>query len=520
MNAWLILPIAWPLAAGALGLALSGSNTAQRLIAVIGAVGQLVAAVVLLLTVNAQGTQVLHMGSWPAPFGISLVADHFASFVLVAGSLAGCASVIFAALTVGRQRLTHGYFVLTNVLLAAVAGAFLTGDLFNLYVWFEVMLIASFVLLAMGPYPRQAAGATNYVALNLVASATFLVGAGVAYALTGTLNFADLALRLPLVESRPLVLILAALLIAAFASKAAAYPLSAWLPSSYHTPAPDVSALFAGLLTKVGVYALARSVTLFFPEDALVRNVVLGLAGLTMLVGVFGALAQFNMRRLLSFHIASQVGYMLMGLGLLTPLALAGTTFYMAQHMITKTALFLVAGVVERRTGTGYLKRLGGLYRTNLALTVVFALAALSLAGIPPFAGFVAKFTLVRAGTAVESWVIVGISIVVSLLTLMSMVKIWNEAFWKDRPEGEVEHDAARMHALPRSVPRWVVILPAGTLALASVAMGFAAGPLMEYAIAAGEELADRSVYIEAVLGEDAWADLETMTVEAMEASR
>ncbi|MCA9848021.1 MAG: Na+/H+ antiporter subunit D, partial [Dehalococcoidia bacterium] len=387
-------------------------------------------------------------------------------------------------------------------------GAFLTGDLFNLFVWFEVMLIASFVLLAVGRRPQQAAGATTYVTLNLVASATFLTAAGLAYALTGTLNFADLSGRLAAVEQRELVTALAILLLAAFGSKAAAYPLSAWLPASYHTPAPDVSPLFAGLLTKVGVYAVARSVTLFFPEEEAIRNVVLAGAGLTMVIGVLGALGQYDIRRLLSFHIVSQVGYMFMGVGLLTPLALAGTTYYMAQHMVTKTALFLVAGVIEERRGTGELKALGGLYRANLPLAIVFALAALSLAGIPPFAGFVAKFTLARAGMEVGSWPIVGVSLAVSLLTLLSMVKIWNEAFWKAPP---TEEDVATPLVVPAEEESLgsaatfyrgrAILLPAALLATVSVMMGLAAGPLFELALSAGEELSDPTHYVEAVLG-------------------
>jgi len=500
MNWWLALPIGWPFLTAFLGLAASGHERVQRTLAIVGAFGQLAAAVGLLIVVGREGIQVMEVGAWPAPFGITLVADRFSAFTLLAGATAATAATCYAAMTVGGRRTRLGYFSFSGILIAAVAGAFLTGDLFNLFVWFEVMLISSFVLLALGRRPDQAAGATTYVTLNLIASAMFLVGSGLAYALTGTLNFADLAVKLPDVPQRELVIALAILLLAAFASKSAAYPLSAWLPASYHTPAPDVTALFAGLLTKVGVYAVARSVTLLFPGEELVRDVVLFIAGLTMVVGVLGALAQYNMRRLLSFHIASQVGYMLMGIGLLTPLALAGTVFYMAQHMVTKTALFLVAGVIEMRRGTGDLRALGGLYRTQLPLAVIFALAALSLAGIPPFAGFVAKFTLARAGVEAESWVIVSVSLVVSLLTLLSMVKIWIEAFWKDAPGGDqVIVGPTGGEASPDRGP--MLLLPAAALALVSVTMGLAAGPLVEYALAAGEEMANPSVYIEAVLG-------------------
>jgi multicomponent Na+:H+ antiporter subunit D len=377
MNWWLVLPIALPFLGAVLGLAAFGRDRLQRALAIAGAVGQLVAAIGLLRAVATDGIQVMQLGNWAAPFGITIVADHFSALSLLAGSIAGGAAIVYAAMTVDRRRTRIGYFSYAGILTAAVAGAFLTGDLFNLFVWFEVMLIASFVLLAVGRRPQQASGATTYVTLNLIASATFLMGAGLAYALVGTLNFADLSVRLAEVEQRQLVAALAILLLAAFGSKAAAYPLSAWLPASYHTPSPDVSALFAGLLTKVGVYAVARSVTLFFPEERIIHDVILVGAGLTMTIGVLGALAQYDMRRLLSFHIASQVGYMFMGVGLLTPLALAGTTFYMAQHMVTKTSLFLVAGVIEERRGTGDLKALGGLYRTHLPLAIVFVLAAI-----------------------------------------------------------------------------------------------------------------------------------------------
>ncbi|MDA1010242.1 MAG: proton-conducting transporter membrane subunit [Chloroflexi bacterium] len=501
MNWWLVLPIAWPFLMAFLGLLAFGHERTQRLLAVTGAFGQLAAAIGLVVTVGSRGIQVMQVGDWPAPFGITLVADHFSAFTLLAGATASSAATAYAAMTVDVRRARLGYFSFAGILVAAVAGAFLTGDLFNLFVWFEVMLISSFVLLALGRRPEQAAGATTYVTLNLIASAMFLVGAGLAYALTGTLNFADLAQRLPEVEQRELVIALAILLLAAFGSKSAAYPLSAWLPASYHTPAPDVTALFAGLLTKVGVYAVARSVTLFFADESLILDVVLAGAGLTMVVGVLGALAQYDIRRLLSFHIASQVGYMLMGIGLFTPLALAGTAFYMAQHMVTKTALFLVAGVVETRRGTGDLHLLGGMYRTHLPLAMVFALAALSLAGVPPFAGFVAKFTLARAGVEAESWTIVAISLVVGLLTLLSMVKIWIEVFWKEPPEGAPTDDP---EPLPKSGPAYrggAILLPGAILALVSVGMGLFAGPLVDYAMTAGEELSNSAIYVDAVLG-------------------
>jgi len=489
-QAWLIAPVAIPLIAAVLGMLAPAIGRVRRGLGIAGAAGQLAAAAGLMILVGREGIQVIQLSNWEAPVGITLVADHFAALILVAGALASFAAVVFAAMTVDEERTAHGYFIFTNVLIAGVAGAFLTGDLFNLYVWFEVMLIASFVLLALGQGRLQAEGAVIYVMLNLIASAMFLTGAGLAYAITGSLNFADIAERIPSVEQQPLVLALGALLLVAFATKSAAFPLSAWLPASYHTPAPDVSALFAGLLTKVGVYAVARTVTLLMPDDEVIRTAVLALAGLTMVVGVLGALAQLEIRRLLSFHIASQVGYMLMGIGLMTPLALTGAIFYMAQHMITKTSLFLVAGAIEHRTGTGWLPSLGGLYRTRPGLAATFALAGLALAGIPPLAGFVAKYTLIRAAFEVEAWVLAGIAVTVSLFTLLSMAKIWTMAFWK-QPAVEI----------PWTGGGGALVLPAALLALASASMGFAAGPLVDYAMEAARTLVDTTAYREAVLG-------------------
>lgn len=491
--AWLLLAIAAPMIAGAAAIPFLGRHRVQVAAGVTGSLVQTIAAVMLLRQVAGGAYVVVQAGDWAAPFGISLVADQFAALVLVAGAVAGLAAIAFAALSVEVDRSRHGYFVFTNVLLAAVAAAFLTGDLFNLYVAFEVMLIASFVLLSLGHSRRQARGAAVYVTLNLIASAMFLTGAGLAYALTGTLNFADLAERVPQIENHALSLVLALLLLTAFITKSAAFPFAAWLPASYHTPGTDVSALFSGLLTKVGVYAVARTVTLLFPDDEVVRNTVLTVAGLTMVVGVLGALAQYELRRLLAFHISSQVGYMLMGIGLMSPIALAGATFYMMQHMVTKTSLFLVAGFIERGAGTGRLARLGGLYRRDPATAAVFLVAAFALAGIPPFAGFVAKFTLARAGIEAEAWLIVGVSLAVSLLTLLSMVKIWTEAFWKDEPS-----------EFTWNAPSRRFLLPAAGLALVSAGMGIVGAPLVELAIEAGEALATPSVYINAVLGSGA----------------
>ncbi len=500
---WLLVgAILWPLlmAIGALGW--RHHQRVQRVFGVAGPTGILVVAIALLIVVQRDGIQVTQMGGWTAPFGITIVADLFSAIMLVAAALIAVPCLLFAASMVDDRRAAHGYFTLTNLLLTGVSGAFLTGDLFNLYVWFEVMLISSFVLLSLGGEREQIEGAVKYVVLNLGASTLFLVGAGLTYGITGTLNMADLARQIPEVENETAVLAIALLFMVAFGIKAAVFPIYGWLPAAYHTPPPDVSALFSGLLTKVGVYAMVRTFTLpFAHQPEVTTTLLLFVAGLTMVSGVLGAIAQTEIRRLLSFHIVSQIGYMLMGLALFTPFALAATIFYTVHHMVTKTALFLAAGTVHQVAGTGILKSLGGFYRGHLLLAAVFGIAAASLAGIPPFSGFAGKLALARAGFEAKSYGIVAVSLAVGLLTMYSMSKVWLEVFWK--------YDPVPSPAAPRMLS---LVLPTALLAAGSIALGLTAGPAFDLALQAGEQLMNPEVYITAVLGDGADSTLAADT--------
>jgi multicomponent Na+:H+ antiporter subunit D len=345
-------------------------------------------------------------------------------------------------------------------------------------------------------------GAIKYVTLNLNASALFLAAVGILYGATGTLNMAALSLQLGAVSPPGLVTAIAMLFLVAFGIKAAIFPLFFWLPASYHTPPVAVSAIFAGLLTKVGVYALIRVFTLLFVHDVgYTHTLLLIIAGLTMVTGVLGAVAQGELRRVLSFQIVSHIGYMLMGLALFTPLALAGAVFYVMHHIIGKTALFLVSGVVRRRCGTPVLTEQGGLYQAAPVLAVLFLIPALSLAGMPPLSGFVAKLVLVQAGLTAGQYPIVGVALLVSLLTLLVMTRIWSEAFWKPLPKesqaalqgmGPPRADAAALR---------VMMAPIAVLAVLTVGMGLAAEPVFTLALHAAEQLLDPALYVQAVLG-------------------
>jgi multicomponent Na+:H+ antiporter subunit D len=498
VNALVVAPLLIPLGTAAAALLLWRSRAAQRTLGVLGAAALFGAALLLLDAVRDGAVAVTQAGGWPAPFGITLVADLLSAIMIVLAALTGLAVAVYSLFSIDPGREWFGYWPLLHVLLMGVCGAFLSGDIFNLYVWFEVMLIASFVLLALGGEKPQLEGAIKYVTLNFLSSAIFLAAVGLVYGTTGTLNMADLAGVFGGGARPALTASLAMLFLAAFGIKAAIFPFFFWLPASYHTPPVPVSAIFAGLLTKVGVYALLRVFTLLFAPGGGTHDLILALSGLTMVTGVLGAAAQTEFRRILSFHIVSQIGYMIMGLGLCTRAAIAGSVFYIVHHIIVKTNLFLVAGVVHRLRGTHELKRLGDLYRDHPVTAALFLIPALSLAGVPPLSGFFAKLALVRAGLAIDRYAIVATALVVSLLTLFSMTKIWAEAFWKEAP------DRAAAGAAPGAGRRPGVagmLLPITVLAAVTVGIGVLAEPLFLLSDRAAGQLLDPSAYVGAVLG-------------------
>jgi multicomponent Na+:H+ antiporter subunit D len=507
---WLIvLPILIPLIAGVASLLFWGSERAQRWLAVGGTAALLAAAVALLVGVWTQGIHAVQAGNWGAPFGISLVADHLSAVMVLVTAVLALATAVYSLGEIGRAHGAFGYHALFHILLVGVNGAFLTGDLFNLYVWFEVLLIASFVLLVLGNRREQIRAAVPYVVISLVSSLCFLSAAGLLYGMTGTLNLAELSVLLAQTDSPGLVTTLAALFLVAFGIKAAMFPLFFWLPDAYPAAPVAVSAFFGGVLTKVGVYALLRVFTLLFTQDvAYTHTVILVLAGITMVTGVLGAVAQTEFRRLLSFHIVSQIGYLVMGLALFTPLALLGAVFFMVHVILAKSALFLVSGVAHRLQGSFDLERLGGLYRTSPWLAAMFLIPALSLAGLPPFSGFWGKLILIRAGFEVEQYLIAGVALGVGLLTLFSMTKIWLQAFWKPAPAaGGGAMGGAGGIGLPTGggAPDMRALLPlmapVALLALLVLGIGLWAEPLVAVAARASEEMLNPTLYVNAVLG-------------------
>ena len=497
MNLIPALPIIIPLLCALLALAKRGSILWQKIIGIFSSLLLLLISILLVLKVaNGSAPLILHTGSWIAPYGITLVVDMLAAAMLLLSAILALAVSVYSCGDLDEDRFRFGFVPLTLIMMMGVNGAFLAGDIFNLYVWFEVLLIASFVLLSLGGKQKQMEGSVKYVTLNLISSALFLAGIGVLYGMAGTLNMAQLAEFISHGDSNSSAALSSALFLAGFGIKAGIFPLYFWLPASYPTPPASVSAIFSGLLTKVGVYALIRVFTLIFVQDVeFTHGVLLGLATFTMITGVLGAASQFEIRTILSFHIISQIGYMIMGLGLFTHLAIAGTIFYLIHHMIVKTNLFLVGGVILHLKGSAHLKRIGGLYKERPLLCILFMIPAMSLAGVPPLSGFFAKFILIVAALKAEQWLVCGVGLFVGLVTLYSMTKIWANGFWAAQP---IEQNKIK----PISNGRLFALLsPIIALALITICIGFGAMFVFDFAERASTLLLDRSFYIEHVLG-------------------
>ena len=423
------LLIAIPLGGAAISAIANRNILIQRLVAVTSVASVLVLSVLAWSEANEGNVLSVTVGGWPEGIGISLSVDPLSGILLSVAMLIVLAVLLYAISQLGRDVLDWWFHPKYLALTAGVALSISTADLFNLFVGFELTLIASYTLLTVRSGRKQVRSTITYVVVNLVASILFLVTISFAYATTGTLEMTSIISTLR--GTNPDLLgVLSGMTLGVFGIKAALFPLYMWLPDSYPTAPSPVTAVFAGLLTKIGVYAMYRTQTLIFDVD---NALLLSVASATMFFGVLGALAQRDVKRILSFHIVSQIGYMIMGLGLFTIAGLTAGVAYMVNHIIVKTGLFLVAGEVEAEVGGSDIDAGSGLIRTRPWLATAFALLALSLAGVPPLGGFVVKFALVSEGLASGEWGVATVALVVSVLTLFSMMKIWSGVFWGDR---------------------------------------------------------------------------------------
>lgn len=513
-SSWIIFLVLVPLFGGIASLLLTGRRSAGRIVAGAALMLNMLVALSGVAAVYAGPDEpgrilVSQMGNWPAPFGISLVLDPLAAIMLAITSIVLLTTFIYCLGQLPRHML-GGFFPPLYLLLAmGVQWSILTGDLFNLFVGFEIMLMASYVILIMGTTRAQMRQAYKYILLNLLASMMFVTSCGLIYGHTGTLNMADLArLNQAGAISAAAVPAFATLLIA-FGLKAAVFPLWFWLPDSYPTMHPAIGGLFSGLLTKVGAYVLVRMfvMTLGAPDGgvaAAVTPLLAITAGITMFGGVLGAVSMQSIRRILSIHVISQVGYMVLGVALALTVgaalesraaAIAGTIFFIIHNMIVKCCLFLCGGLMQRQAGTDELPQMGGLVKQVPWLATLFFIAALSLAGLPPLSGFFGKFILIREAFAMEHHVLAIVAIATSLLTLMSMLKIWSYGFWSPPPDEPLP--------CPREPRRGRMLAMTAVAALVVVAlsMGLFANVYYDLALSAARSIVDPTPYIDAVLG-------------------
>ena len=485
----LVLPIVVPMATAAIMIVGRRRAALHRWMGLTGAIVLLAVAIAIFIRVNSQGIQVLQISGWAAPFGITLVADLLASLLLIAVGVVAVAVTGAAFAGVDPRREAFGYHPLIQILLMGVSGAFLTGDFFNLYVWFEVMLVASFVLMALYRTRTQLEAAYKYVTINLIASSIFLTALGLLYGVTGTLNMADVARVWPAVRTNGMDVVLGMLFLIAFSIKAGLFPLFFWLPASYHTPPAPVGAVFAGLLTKVGVYSLFRIFTLLFRDgpSSLITTLLI-MSAATMAIGLVAALRERDFRRVLSFNLVGHIGYTTASLALLTPVALSAAIFYVLHHIVVITNLFLVSGVFLRLRRTTNMHGLGGFYRGQPLFAMLSIVPLFSLAGVPPLSGFLGKLAVLEGAFDAGAYWLGGMILFVGLLTLLSMGRVWADVFWQPA----TTHD----HGTP-GTPLMIAI--AG-LTIVTLAISVGAGPLLNITSRAAEQLLQRNDYVQSVL--------------------
>lgn len=466
----------------------------QRVLTLIGLALSIVASFWLIATVKSEGIQTVTLGSWPAPFGISMVSDMFSAILVTTTLIITFFVVIYSFSSIGVERERFFYYPAILFMITGINGAFTTGDIFNMFVFFEVLLIASYLLIVLGGEKRQLRESIKYILVNVISSAIFVIAVAYLYSIIGTLNMADISVKIAEINQPAIISVIAILFLIVFGIKGAIFPLYFWLPGSYAAPPIPVLALFGALLTKVGVYAITRTYTLFFVHDIdFTHQFLMVLALLTIIAGCIGALAYFDLKQIIIYNIIIAVGVILFGVAQMNTSGLEGAVYYLIHDMFIKAALFVLIGIIIYVTGTSNLREMGGLIKTHASLAWMYIIAAFGLAGIPPLSGFIGKLLIVRG--AFEADHIVGSIIILasSLVVLLSVIRIFVYAFWGS-PKQELP---ARDKGVYRKM-----MFPAVMLVLITIVYGVGAEWIMPYMTDAADVLADPSIYINAVLKE------------------
>jgi multicomponent Na+:H+ antiporter subunit D len=428
---------------------------------------------------------VTYAGGWLAPYGITLVIDTFSALMLFFSNL-----VFLLAIIYGFTEKAHFFRIpLVFLLQAGVCLSFITADFFNLFVSFEILLTSSYALLLLEVPEEKRGGVFSYVIINIMGSFLFLTAAAMAYGATGNLNMAALHLSLAENAKSPLVLCLAIAALIIYGLKAGLFPFYFWLPDTYPLLPSSLAGLFGGVLTKVGVYVLIRLFVTVLPHSLEnVHKVLLILAGFTMFLGVLGAIYQKTIKKILSYHILSQVGYMALGLGIFTAHSLAAGLLFVIHNIVVKSSLFWIGGEVAHRGGSDELTKIKGLFATAPLLSVCFLFQSLSLAGVPPLSGFWGKYLLFSSALQKEHYLLLLLALVTSFWTLFSMVKIWLSAFW-----GQEQMQKTKNHRLFSFFPIIAAVV-------VSIFLGCGIEIAYKVSLHAADELFNPSIYVQAVL--------------------
>ncbi|MDQ0269879.1 Na+/H+ antiporter subunit D [Cytobacillus purgationiresistens] len=491
MNNLIILPIIIPLIFGMFMVIFRRRIILHRALSILGLAGTISVAAMLITQIQSKGIQSLNIGGWAAPYGVTMVADMLAALLLITTSVVALFVLIYAFKSIGRDKEEHYFYPLFLFLISGVNGSFLTGDVFNLFVCFEVMLISSYALISLGGEKGQLRESIKYVLVNIIASFLFLIAIAYLYAVTGTLNMAHLSVRVAEVGQDGLMTAVAILFLLVFSLKAGLF-LFFWLPGSYGSPPTAVAAIFAALLTKVGIYAIYRFFTLVFYHEPQVTHLIIGImSAVTMVLGAIGAIAYMDIKKILTYNVVVGVGFILAGLASFTAEGMTGSIYYLIHDMVIKALIFLIGGVIIAIAGTSKLKDMSGLIQTHPYLGWMYFIAALSIAGIPPLSGFIGKVYITQGTFASEYYWLGAIGLFTSLMVLFSVMKIFMNSFWGETILSEEMEKGTTKG----------VMLPIVALVMLTIALGLGAEGLHDYVQIAVEGLMNPSLYIEAVLG-------------------
>ncbi|MGY4690391.1 Na+/H+ antiporter subunit D [Salibacterium sp. K-3] len=494
MTNLLIWPILLPLLTGILLLFVPKQIRFQRVLSAISAAALIAVTVFILISIHQEGIQTLELGGWRPPFGIVLVGDMLASLLTTTTAVVSLPILIFAMGTIGKEREQFYFYAFYQFLITGVMGAFLTGDIFNLFVFFEVMLISSYILIVHGGTKQQLRESFKYVLVNIVSSAFFVIAVAYLYAVTGTLNMAQLSERIGSMDTgAPVLTVIAVLFLIVFGLKGALFPLYFWLPASYTAPPSAVAAIFGALLTKVGIYSIFRTYTIIFTHDTGFTHQLLAIsAACTMVIGVIGAVSHQDVKKILVYNVIVAVGFVLFGVSTMTETGLAGAVFYLIHDMVIKGVLFLLIGAMVIAAGSSHLKKMGGLIKHHPRLGWMFFTAIMALVGVPPLSGFIGKLMIIQGGAEAGQYVIIAVMMGASLLVLYSMIRIFLQGFY-----GKIMLEKADQYGSTKGL-----LLPCAFLIAVSALLGLGSEMIYPLASTAAETLHEPQIYIDAVLKE------------------